>query len=242
VMLFLVGFALYGTTVLLPQLAQTLMGYSAELAGLALMPGGFALILLLPVVGALLAHYDARALIAIGFFILAISMFWMAHRFDLAIDFKTLVWARIFQSAGLAFLFIPINTAAYAYLPREKNNAASGLINLARNIGGSVGISFVTTELARRAQYHQSVLTTHATLLSPKFRGAVQNTSRLFLSAGNAAAQHQAFGQIYGMIMRQAGMLAYVDNFWILAVISLVVIPLVLLMKRPPKGTVAAAH
>ncbi len=242
VMLFLVGFALYGTTVLLPQLAQALMGYSAELAGLVLMPGGFALILLLPVVGALLAHYDARALIAFGFLLLAVSMFWMAQRFDLAVDFRTLAWARIFQSAGLAFLFIPINTAAYAYLPREKNNAASGLINLARNIGGSVGISFVTTELARRAQYHQSVLTTHATLLSPGFREAVRNASHMFLSAGDMTAQHQAYGQIYGVIMRQAGMLAYVDNFWILAVISLVVIPLVLLMKRPPKGTVAGAH
>lgn len=122
------------------------------------------------------------------------------------------------------------------------NNAASGLINLARNLGGSVGISFVTTMLSRRVQYHQAVLITHATLLSPGFRDAFQNASRAFLSAGNVAAQHQAYGQISGVILRQAGMLAYVDNFWILAVISLVVIPFVFLMKRPPKGAVAAAH
>lgn len=190
----------------------------------------------------MLAHYDARALIAFGFVVQAVSMFWMAHYFDLTIDFKTLAWARIFQSAGLAFLFIPINTAAYAYLPREKNNAASGLINLARNVGGSVGISFVTTELTRRAQYHQSVLTTHTTLLNPGFRGAVASASHVFMSAGNVSAQRQAYGEIYGLIMRQAGMLAYIDNFWILAVISLVVVPLVFLMKRPPKGTVVAAH
>ncbi len=242
VMLFLVGFVLYGTTVLLPQLAQTLLGYSAELAGLMLMPGGFALILLLPLVGFLLSRYDARLMIALGLFMLAISMFWMARRFDLDVDFRTLALARVFQAAGLAFLFIPINTAAYAFLPREKNNAASGLINLARNIGGSVGISFVTTLLARRAQFHQSVLSTHATLLSPGFRAAVQGATRAFLPAGFVAAQHQAVGQLYDLILRQSTMLAYIDNFWVLAVISLLVIPFTYLMKRPPKGTVAGGH
>ncbi len=242
VMLFLVGFVLYGTTVLLPQLGQTLLGYSAELAGLMLMPGGFALILLLPFVGFLLSRYDARWMIAFGLLLLAISMSWMAHRFDLAVDFRTLAWARVFQASGLAFLFIPINTAAYAYLPREKNNAASGLINLARNIGGSVGISFVTTLLARRAQFHQSVLTAHTSLLTPAFRDALQGASQVFMPSGAAAAAHHAYGQIYGQILRQSSMLAYVDNFWILAVISLVVIPFVFLMKRPPKGTVAGAH
>jgi len=241
-MLFLVGFVLYGTTVLLPQLAQTLLGYSAELAGLLLMPGGFALICLLPLVGFLLSRYDARAMIAVGLGMLAISMFWMAHRFDLAVDFRTLVLARVYQASGLAFLFIPINTAAYAYLPREKNNAASGLINLARNVGGSVGISFVTTMLARRAQYHQSMLSTHATLLSPMFRGAVQSLSHVFLSSAATTAQRQAYGQLYGQILRQSNMLAYIDNFWILAVISVVVIPFIFLMKRPPKGAAPAAH
>ncbi len=242
VMLFLVGFVLYGTTVLLPQLAQTLLGYSAELAGLMLMPGGFALILLLPLVGFLLSRYDARWMIAFGLFLLAASMLWMAHRFELTVDFRTLALARIYQAAGLAFLFIPINTAAYAYLPREKNNAASGLINLARNIGGSVGISFVTTLLARRAQFHQSVLTAHATLLSPGFREAVRGASHMFSPAGMVTAQHQAYGQLYGLILRQSGMLAYIDNFWVLAVISLAVIPFTFLMKRPPKGTVAGGH
>jgi MFS transporter, DHA2 family, multidrug resistance protein len=242
VMLFLVGFVLYGTTVLIPQLAQTLLGYTAELAGLVLMPGGFALILLLPFVGFLLSRYDARVMIAFGLLLLGISMFWMSHRFDLDVDFRTLALARVFQSAGLAFLFIPINTAAYAYLPREKNNAASGLINLARNIGGSVGISFVTTQLARRAQFHQSVLTAHATALNPGFRKAIQGASHAFVASNSVTAFHSAFGQLYGAILRQSGMLAYIDNFWILAVISLVVIPLVFLMKRPPKGTVAGAH
>jgi DHA2 family multidrug resistance protein len=216
------------------------MGYTAELAGLMLMPGGFAIILMLPLVGFLLSRYDARKMIAFGLFMLAISMFSMAHRFDLEVDFKTLMWARVYQASGLAFLFIPINTAAYAYLPREKNNAASGLINLARNIGGSVGISFVITMLSRRTQFHQSVLTAHATVFSPQFRSALQGASRSFTASDAVTAQHQAYGQLYGLILRQSSMLAYIDNFWVLAMAALFVIPFVLLMKRPPKGAVGA--
>jgi DHA2 family multidrug resistance protein len=241
-MLFIVGFVLYATTLLLPQMAQTLMGYTAELAGLLIMPGGFALILTLPLVGFLLSRWDARAMIAFGLLMLAASMFLMTYRFDLGVDFKTMMWARIFQAVSLAFLFIPINTAAYSYLPREKNNSASGMINLFRNIGASVGISFVTTMLARRAQFHQTVLTAHATAYSNQFTSAIQGTSRLFMAAGAVTAQHQSYGQFYGSIVRQSTMIAYLDNFWMLGVSALAVIPFVFLMKRPPKGTVAAAH
>jgi MFS transporter, DHA2 family, multidrug resistance protein len=242
VMLFMVGFVLYATTLLLPQLAQTLMGYTAELAGLMIMPGGFALIMVLPLVGFLLSRYDARVMIAFGLGLLATSMFMMAHRFDLDVDFNTMMWARVFQAVSLAFLFIPINTAAYSYLPREKNNAASGLINLFRNIGASVGISFVTTMLARRSQFHQSILAARATDFSPQFRAAIQGTSRIFMSAGAVTAQQQSYGRFYGSILRQANMLAYLDNFWMLGVSALAVIPFVFLMKRPPKGAAPAAH
>jgi len=113
VMLFMVGFVLYATTLLLPQLAQTLMGYTAELAGLMIMPGGFTLILVLPFVGFLLSRYDARVMIAFGLLLLAMSMFLMAHRFDLDVDFKTMMWARVLQAVSLAFLFIPINIPIY---------------------------------------------------------------------------------------------------------------------------------
>ncbi len=242
VMLFIVGFVLYGTTVLLPQFAQTLMGYTAELAGMMIMPGGFMIILCLPLAGFLLARYDARLLIAFGFVLLAVSTLSMAHRFDLNVDFGTLMWARVFQASGLAFLFIPINTAAYGYLPREKNNAASGLINLARNIGASVGISFVTTMLARRTQFHESVLTTRASSFSPRFQTALQGLSHSLPASGIATSKQQAYAQIYGAIDRHAAMLAYLDNFWMLAMCILVVIPFVFLMKRPPKGTHASAH
>jgi DHA2 family multidrug resistance protein len=239
-MLFMVGFVLYATTLLLPQLAQTLMGYTAELAGLMIMPGGFALIMVLPLVGFLLSRFDARVMIAFGLVLLATSMFSMAHRFDLDVDFRTMMWARVFQSVSLAFLFIPINTAAYSYLPREKNNVASGLINLFRNIGASVGISFVTTMLARRSQFHQSILAARANGYSSQFHTAIQGASQLYMSGGAVTAQQQSYGQLYGSILRQANMIAYLDNFWMLGVSALVVIPFVFLMKRPPKGTVAA--
>jgi MFS transporter, DHA2 family, multidrug resistance protein len=242
IMLFMVGFVLYATTLLLPQLAQTLMGYTAELAGLMIMPGGFALIMVLPLVGFLLARYDARVMIAFGLLMLAASMLLMAHRFDLDVDFSTMMWARVFQAVSLAFLFIPINTAAYSYLPREKNNVASGLINLFRNIGASVGISFVTTMLARRGQFHQSVLAAHATGYSSQFNAAIQGASRIFQSAGAVTAQQQSYGQLYVSILRQANMLAYLDNFWMLGISALAVIPFVFLMKRPPKGAAPAAH
>jgi DHA2 family multidrug resistance protein len=241
-MLFMVGFVLYATTLLLPQLAQTLMGYTAELAGLMIMPGGFALILTLPLVGFLLSRYDARLMIAFGLVMLGMSMFFMAHRFDLDVDFNTMMWARVFQSVSLAFLFIPINTAAYSYLPREKNNSASGLINLFRNIGASVGISFVTTMLARREQFHQTVLAARTTPYSTQFRAAIHGASQWFASAGAVSAQQQSYGQLYGSVLRQSNMIAYLDNFWMLGISALAVIPFVFLMKRPPKGAVAAGH
>jgi MFS transporter, DHA2 family, multidrug resistance protein len=169
-------------------------------------------------------------------------MLLMAHRFDLDVDFKTMMWARVFQAVSLAFLFIPINTAAYSYLPREKNNTASGLINLFRNIGASVGISFVTTMLARRTQFHQSVLAAHASAYNAQFRGAIQGASQIFMSAGAVTAQQQSYGRLYGSILRQSTMIAYLDNFWMLGISALVVIPFVFLMKRPPRGTVAAGH
>ncbi len=239
-MLFMVGFAIYGTTVLLPQFAQTLMGYTAELAGLMLTPGGLWIMVLMPLVGFLVSRYDARWLIAFGFLLVSLSLLYMT-RFDLEIDFKTLMWARIFQATGLAFLFVPINTVAYAYLPREKNNAASGLINLARNIGGSVGISFVTAMLARRAQFHQTVLVSQMTPHNPEYMSRLQGlTQTLAVRGSNAVdAAHRAHGELYGMVVRQSNMLAYIDNFWLLAVAILAMVPFVFLMKRSPKGAVA---
>ena len=140
-LMFMLGFALLGTTLMLPLFMQTVLGYTAERSGLALMPGGFTIIAMLPLVGFLLSRYSPRWLMLFGLTVLSLSLFHMTT-FDLEIDFRTVTMARVYQAVGLSFLFVPINTAAYAFLPRDKNNAASGLMNLARNIGGSIGISF----------------------------------------------------------------------------------------------------
>jgi len=242
-MMFLLGFALLGSTLLLPLFMQTLLGYTAEQAGMGLSPGGFAIMVLMPLVGFLLGRYDARRLMIFGLVVLSFSLFHMTN-FDLGVDFRTVVIARMIQAVGLAFLFVPINTAAYAYLPREKNNAASGLMNLARNIGGSVGISVVTTMLARRAQHHQVNLAGHLSPGNPRFHSLLQGKSQTLQAPGFSAtdAMHKAYGLLQGMLFRQANMLAYIDCFWLLGVATVGMIPLVFLMKMTGPGSRMAVH
>ncbi|HEY7826020.1 MAG TPA: DHA2 family efflux MFS transporter permease subunit [Candidatus Acidoferrales bacterium] len=242
-LMFMVGFALMASTVLLPLFMQTLMGYSAEQSGLALMPGGFAIILSMPLVGWLLSKYDARLLLLFGLSLLAFSLFHMTH-FDTAIDFRTAAVARVYQALGLAFLFVPINTAAYAFLPPGKNNDASGLINLARNIGGSVGISVVTTMLSRRAQVHQSNLSAHVHSGNGTFAAMMASATHMFISRGSSAyeASRQAYGLVAARIGQQATMLAYIDNFWMLGVGVLLMIPFVFLMRKSKPGGPIAVH
>ena len=242
-LMFMLGFALLGSTLLLPLFLQTLMGYTAELSGMALSPGGFAIMLFMPIVGYLLSRMDARYLLLFGLSMLSFSLFHMTN-FSLEIDFRTAVWARVLQAIGLAFLFVPINTAAYVYLPREKNNAASGLMNLARNIGGSVGISFVTTMLDRRTQKHLSDLTSHLTAANARFQAMVQGTAQQLMAHGTSAAdaQKQAYGVVQGILQRQATMLAYIDNFHILGYVILAMIPTLLLMKKTRSTGGMAVH
>jgi MFS transporter, DHA2 family, multidrug resistance protein len=242
-LMFMVGFALLSSTVLLPQFSQDLLGYTAQRAGLALMPGGIAIILCMPLVGYLLGHTDARRLLLFGLTMVSFSLFHMTN-FDTAIDFRTLATARVFQAMGLAFLFVPINTAAYSFIPPGKNNAASGLINLARNIGGSVGISFVTTMLARRAQVHQSNLTARLNSGNGQFQSGLANITHMLISRGSSPAEaaRQAYGMMAFNLNRQATMLAYVDNFWILGCCVAAMIPFVFLMKKVKHGGSMAVH
>jgi MFS transporter, DHA2 family, multidrug resistance protein len=242
-LMFMLGFALLGSTVLLPLYMQTLLGYTAEQSGMALSPGGFLIMLLMPMVGFMLSRFDARKLMMFGLLVLSFSLFHMTN-FTLGVDFRTVVIARMVQAAGLAFLFVPINTAAYAFLPREKNNAASGLMNLARNIGGSVGISIVTTMLDRRSQYHLDRLSSHLSPGSPQVQNMLQGMARNLEIRGfsPAEAMHKAYALLQSNVYRQAGMLAYIDNFWLLGVAILAMVPMVFLMKRPRRGGEIAVH
>lgn len=242
-LMFMLGFALLGSTLLLPLFMQTMLGYTAQQSGMALMPGGFTVMLLLPLVGFLLSRYTPRWLLLFGLVILSAALFHMT-RFDLEIDFRTAVLARVFQAAGMAFLFVPINTAAYAFLPRDKNNAASGLMNLARNIGGSVGISVVTTMLDRRAQLHLTNLSSHLSASSPALQARIKALAQMMQSHGGGppGSSPAPWAIIQGAVARQATMLAYIDCFWFLGVAIMAMVPMVFLMKKSKPGGGMAVH
>src|SRR5208337_1352550 len=222
--MFFLGFVLYSSTVLIPQMLQELMGYPAELAGLALSPGGATIMLCMPIVGFLVSKVDTRYLITFGCTISASALLVMAG-WNLSLDFKHAMLGRVLQSFGLAFLFIPINVTAFAYVPRDKTNMGTGIINLARNIGASVGIATVTTMLERRTQYHQAQLMEHVNGFSAAYRNMLQGTQTKLIAAGSGLwrAGEQAHGMIYNTVQRNAAMLAFLDNFKMLGVVFLLV-------------------
>ena len=233
------GFVLYGSTTLMPLMLQTLLGYTAMLSGMVLSPGGIVVVICMPIVGQMLRRVEARWMVIFGCLVCSGGMFLMS-RFNLYIDYRTAVTSRMVQSLGMAFLFVPISTMAFAYIPKARMNYATGLFNLARNIGGSSGIATATTMLARRAQYHQNVLIEHMTPLDPRYRESMAGVTGLLVNKGSSAADaaSQAHGVMYGSMMRQATMLSFSDAFWFMAVLFLLVLPLMLLMKRmkPVRG------
>jgi MFS transporter, DHA2 family, multidrug resistance protein len=244
VMMLVLGVALYGSTVLLPQYLQLIMGYSAQQAGMALSPGGFVVILLMPLVGTLIARVDARLLIGFGFVVLSASMFYMSSHLYPGMDFRTAIKLRAFQSVGLAFLFVPINTLIYAGLPPQKNNAVSGIVNLSRNLGGDVGIAFVTMLIARRSQFHQSRLASHTTPYDLQFRAALDGMARSLEHAGasSAEATRRAMALMYRQFQGQVATLAYIDALKILGLATAAMIPLLLLARKPASTAAPSGH
>ena len=239
VLLFVLGFSLYSSTVLIPQLVQTLMGYTAELAGFVMSPGGIIIMFMMPVVGILITRVDPRAMISFGFILLASSLVAMHQMLALNASFKTVMWLRVWQGASLAFLFIPINTISYNGVPRSQNNDVSGLSNLARNVGGSVGTAFVSTMLARRSQAHQSYMVRNMNTGSAGFNNQVNSMAgylqgRSGPGGGNHAdALAAAQGNIYNMLHAQSQMLAYLDIIAVLAVFCTIMVPLVWMVQKP---------
>ncbi len=237
VLMFMLGVLLFGSTVLLPLFLQTLMGYSATTAGLVLSPGGFVTMACMPLVGFLLSRVQPRWLIAGGLLIVGFSLLHMSH-FSLQIDYRTAMMARLLQASGLAFLFIPINTSAYALVPPEKRNQASGLINLSRNLGGGVGIAIAATLLDRYAQQNQSILSAHMTATSPAFQSAIHRLSANLIWNGVTAqrAIPMTQGYFYRQLIRQAMMLAYVDVFRLLAIACFISLALIFFLKDSKLG------
>lgn len=236
VTMYAIGFTLYGSTAILPIFLQTILGYTAMLSGLVLSPGGLAMMAGMLVAGKLLARFQARWLIIFGLSVASIGVMQMSL-FNLTVDMNTAVWARVLQSVGMAFLFVPVNTTAFGSVPREKLGYASGLMNLFRNLGGSAGIAMVNTVLARRAQFHQQTLVSHLTPADSNYQSVLQSTASAIAAHGASAADAaaQAQGVVYGMVQKQAAMLGVADTFWVLSLVFLAIIPLVLFLKSAPR-------
>jgi DHA2 family multidrug resistance protein len=193
----------------------------------------------------LLTRFEARWLVICGLLVSAFGLIQMSH-FNLQVDYRTAMMSRVVQSAGLAFLFVPINTLAFAFVSKERTNYATGIINLARNVGGSCGIAMVSTMLARRSQFHQSNLVSHLTPMDTNYTDWLNGTAHMLMSKGadSVQAMQQAQGMIYGLVAQNAAMKAFIDNFWLLAITFLAMIPLVFLMKSvgAHKADPAAMH
>jgi MFS transporter, DHA2 family, multidrug resistance protein len=238
VAIYAVGFTLYGSTALLPIFLQTILGYTALLSGLVLSPGGLAMMIGFAIVGRILGKLQPRTLIVFGLLVSAFGTYRMSG-FNLEIDFRTAMWARTLQAFGLAFLFVPINVAAFSAIPRERLGYATGLMNLFRNVGGSAGIAMITTMLSRRQQFHQSHLVSHITSSDPGYLATLQGTAANLVSHGvsaaDAATQSQAM--FYGLVQKQAAMLAVTDTFWLLSIVFIAMIPIVLFIKNTKRPT-----
>src|SRR6202522_887691 len=206
VMMFIFGVLLFGALVTMPQFLQTVLGYTAENAGLVLSGGGAVVLALMPVAGRLVGKYPAKYIIAAGWLALAIGMYVSTVQLDTLISFQSATVLRLIQSVGLGLLFVPVTMAGYIGLPAENTNSVAGIINFMRNIGSSVGTSMVTTLLARRAQFHQSVLSYHTTRDDPAFRDQLSGLAQQLAHAGATApdARVQALGRVYQGVQIQA--------------------------------------
>jgi DHA2 family multidrug resistance protein len=239
------GCALYSSLVLYPILLQTLLGYTALLSGLALSPGGVATLLALPLAGRLVGVVDTRLLIGIGFILVSAGLLMMAG-FDLQVDFMTVVWPRVVLGLGLAFCFVPLATITFSNVSKAAMGNATGIYNLMRNIGGSVGIAMSTTMLARRSQYHQNVLVGHVTPFDLQVSTTLEKMKMLLGATGEpgpVTTPASPLALLYQEVQRQATMLAVNDVFWLLAVLAAVlIIGLVLLQKGRREPAEVAVH
>lgn len=233
----IVGFVLYGSTVLLPLLMQELLGYTATHAGVTNLPRGLASFLFMPVVGILTGKVDSRKLLAVGLTATAGAMF-MVSTFSLDVGFWNFWWPLMLQGAGLGLIFVPLTTVTNDPIPRERMGNATSLFNLMRNVGASMGISAVETLQFRRMQAHTNILGAHVSSSSPAAQQTFQGLQQVFMSRGADAvtAAHQAEGAIWGMVLRQASMLSYNDVFRFLGGMFLVLLPLLFLMRKPKGG------
>ncbi len=231
------GMVLFGSTVLIPQYLQALLGYTAERAGMVLSPAGFVMMLMMFVAGRSLGKFDPRLMVCLGYLVTAIGIYNLT-RLDLNTAFGTVTLWRMLQVIGLAFIFIPISTLNYVGVPASKTNQISSLSNFARNLGGSAGTALLTTYLARSSQVQQAALSANVVRGSVPYNLYMDRMKEMLMSQGISAANatQMAMGQAYQDMLRQASMLSYKNAFAILAGTIFVLTPLPFIMRLPTKA------
>ena len=238
------GAILYGTTAQLPLFLQTLMGYPALQSGYAMSPRGIAAFITTFFVGRLVGKMRAKWMLVIGFTLLAISSF-MLSNLNLQVAQINVIWPSIVNGIAISFIFVPLTTATMSQLHQQQLGNATGLYNLMRNLGGSIGIAFVTTMLARGAQVHQAQMVGHLAPDNPAFRQQFDAAHKLLAHHGDSVtASRQAYNAVYSLLDQQAHLLAFVDNFYIFGAMALVTMPLIFLFKRvtAPTKPLPGAH
>jgi DHA2 family multidrug resistance protein len=237
------GAVLYGTTAALPIFLQTLMGYPALQSGFALSPRGIGAFLTTMLVGRIVGRVPNRVLMMIGFTLLAVSSFWLGH-INLQVSMWNVIWPSVLNGVAISFIFVPLTTSTMGDLPQEQIGNASGIYNLMRNLGGSIGIALIGTFLDRRAQVHQAYMVAHLTPYDPAYvqqLAALESGFRLHVDA--VTAHMQALHSLYGRLLQQANLWSFVEDFRLFGLLCLVCIPMVLLFKRVQRGAQPpAAH
>ncbi|MFH0753304.1 MAG: DHA2 family efflux MFS transporter permease subunit [Candidatus Omnitrophota bacterium] len=232
--MFMTFFVLFGTIVVMPIYMQKLLGYNALLAGQAIAAGGVAMIFVMPVVGKLVTKISPKTILIAGLMICAYST-WILTGVSLSSTFEYLVWARAVQGVGLGMVFITLTNLTLSSVPKAEMGNATAVYNLLRNLGGSFGVAFVTTVIARRAQHHQARYLEQANPFDPQYQHALAQVSQLpqVHAAGDAASSMSAHAVIYQKALAQASLFSFVDTFYLCTVLLIVIIPLVLFLRRP---------
>ena len=236
------GLVLYGSLVLLPIMLQTLLHYPAVQAGIAMAPRGMGSFIAMPIVGAVLARLGARKLLVAGLVVGGSTLLWLGS-LNLQAGYWDIFWPQFVQGISLGLLFVPLTTISMGPIPKERMGNATSIFNLMRNIGGSIGVAFATSLLARQQQVHTAILTSHVSLYDPATRDRLAMMASGFRAAGADAvtAMRQATAALAGLVQQQAAMLAFVDVFRLLGVVFVAMVPLVFLMRPPRPGTGGAA-
>jgi DHA2 family multidrug resistance protein len=231
------GFVLYGSLLLVPIFLQTLLGYPALAAGIAMAPRGLGSFLMMPLVGTVLVKFDSRKVLAVGLAGASWSLYALG-RLNLNAGYWDIFWPQFLQGAALAMLFVPLTTATMSPIRKEEMGNATSMFNLMRNLGGSIGIAAATTFLFRRQQFHTSLLVGNVNPYSAATRQMTRSLAGTFASRGSdpVDATRQAYGAIWGMVQQQSAMVSFVDTFLAMSVVFLLVMPLLVLMKKPAKG------